>query len=194
MGCNMLRTHNSLIFIVATCVLCLTRSTICIESPSNKEGVIGNGTKLQEKKPIASVGKGVIELNGNKTNKSPPVQQTGKNITSQSAATTVVDNKLPTDSISSSEPSTVGHSQPAVNAGALFRGLYVLGGLSVIALAYMVFRSFGVNKQRPQMIRKYGILAHKQDIEMRPLPLDEDDEDDTTVFDVSGLASSRIHS
>lgn len=38
------------------------------------------------------------------------------------------------------------------------------------------------------MVRKYGILANKQDIEMRPLPLDEEDDDDNIVFDASGLA------
>lgn len=37
------------------------------------------------------------------------------------------------------------------------------------------------------MVRKYGILANKQDIEMRPLPLDEEDDDDNVVFDASGL-------
>lgn len=33
------------------------------------------------------------------------------------------------------------------------------------------------------MIRKYGVLTHRQDVEMRPLPLDEDEDDDTTIFD-----------
>ena len=37
------------------------------------------------------------------------------------------------------------------------------------------------------MIRKYGVLTHRQDVEMRPLPLDEDDEDDTTIFDARNV-------
>ena len=82
----------------------------------------------------------------------------------------------------------------SLNSGALLRGFFVFVGLSVIALAYMLFRSFRLNKNPTQMVRKYGILAHKQDIEMRPLPLDEEDDDDTTVFDVSGLAQSRPQS
>ena len=48
-----------------------------------------------------------------------------------------------------------------------------------------------ITKTRAQMIRKYGILAHRQDVEMRPLPLDEDDEDDTTVFDVSSMSTTH---
>ena len=39
------------------------------------------------------------------------------------------------------------------------------------------------------MIRKYGVLTHRQDVEMRPLPLDEEDDDDTTVFDASNVST-----
>lgn len=35
----------------------------------------------------------------------------------------------------------------------------------------------------PKVVRKYGIKANRSDMEMRPLPLDEDDEEDTVVFD-----------
>ncbi|XP_015119602.1 uncharacterized protein LOC107042884 [Diachasma alloeum] len=80
---------------------------------------------------------------------------------------------------------------PSLNPGALKRAFYVFAGLSVIVLAYLMIRSFGFKKNPAQMVRKYGVLAHKQDIEMRPLPLDEDDEDDTTVFDISGLSPQR---
>jgi hypothetical protein len=44
------------------------------------------------------------------------------------------------------------------------------------------------------MVRKYGVLAHRQDVEMRPLPLDEDDDDDTIVFDASNISSNRLQS
>lgn len=37
------------------------------------------------------------------------------------------------------------------------------------------------------MVRKYGVLTHRQDVEMRPLPLDEEDDEDTTVFDASNV-------
>lgn len=91
------------------------------------------------------------------------------------------------------QPPEVVHST-SLNSGALLRGFYVFVGLTTLALAYMVFRSFRLNKSRTQMVRKYGVLAHKQDMEMRPLPLDEDDEDDTTVFDATGLAPPRPQS
>lgn len=47
---------------------------------------------------------------------------------------------------------------------------------------------YRLRKRPAQMVRKYGVLTNKQDLEMRPLPLDEDDDDETTVFDASGLS------
>ncbi|KAK0169082.1 hypothetical protein PV327_002828 [Microctonus hyperodae] len=76
---------------------------------------------------------------------------------------------------------------PELDSGAVTRAFYVFIGLSVIIVSYMVFRSFRLRSSPAQMVRKYGVLAHKQDIEMRPLPLDDDDDDDTTVFDASKL-------
>ncbi|XP_058790199.1 uncharacterized protein LOC131663683 [Phymastichus coffea] len=84
--------------------------------------------------------------------------------------------------------------RPSVNTGALWRGILVIIGLSVLAVAYLVFRNFRLSKTRAQMVRKYGVLAHRQDVEMRPLPLDEDDEDDTTVFDASNIPVHGLQS
>lgn len=80
----------------------------------------------------------------------------------------------------------------SLNAGALKRGFYVFVGLSVLVMAYIVFRSFRFNKTRAQMVRKYGVLAHRQDVEMRPLPLDEEDDEDTTVFDASNVLTNNV--
>ena len=89
------------------------------------------------------------------------------------------------------EHTTEGHVT-ALTAGALKRGLYVFIGLSVIVMAYIVFRSFRLSKTRAQMVRKYGVLAHRQDVEMRPLPLDEEDDEDTTVFDASNVLANNV--
>lgn len=101
----MQRTRSSLLFFVATCVLCLTRSTICVENPNPKETLVSKGTKLQEEKPVASVSKAVIKLNQNVTNKlSTTEQQTGKNVTSKSKVTTTsLHNKSIEHTLSSSE-------------------------------------------------------------------------------------------
>ena len=80
----------------------------------------------------------------------------------------------------------------ALTTGALKRGIYVFIGLSVIIMAYIVFRSFRLSKTRAQMVRKYGVLAHRQDVEMRPLPLDEEDDEDTTVFDASNVLANNV--
>ncbi|KZC04968.1 PREDICTED: uncharacterized protein LOC107193299 [Dufourea novaeangliae] len=78
-----------------------------------------------------------------------------------------------------------------LNTGTLKRGLYVFVGLSVIVMVYIMFRSLRLSKTRAQMVRKYGILANRQDVEMRPLPLDEEDDEDTTVFDASNVLSNN---
>lgn len=42
------------------------------------------------------------------------------------------------------------------------------------------------------MVRKYGVLTHRQDVEMRPLPLSEEDDEDTTVFDASNVLTNNV--
>lgn len=79
------------------------------------------------------------------------------------------------------------------NAGALVRGFLVFVGLSVLVMAYIVFRSFRLSKTRAQLVRKYGVLTHRQDVEMRPLPLEEEDDEDTTVFDASNVVTNIQH-
>ncbi|KMQ87312.1 hypothetical protein RF55_13433 [Lasius niger] len=79
-----------------------------------------------------------------------------------------------------------------LNAGALVRGFLVFVGLSILVMAYIVFRSFRLSKTRAQLVRKYGVLTHRQDVEMRPLPLEEEDDEDTTVFDASNVMTSNV--
>lgn len=43
---------------------------------------------------------------------------------------------------------------------------------------------------KPLAVRKYGVLTQRTDIEMLPLPLDDEDDDDT-VFDVGNHAGGR---
>ncbi|XP_076764278.1 uncharacterized protein LOC143431437 [Xylocopa sonorina] len=86
----------------------------------------------------------------------------------------------------------VGEGHTTLNAGALKRGFYVFVGLSVLVMAYIAFRRFRFSKTRAQMVRKYGVLAHRQDVEMRPLPLDEEDDEDTTVFDASNVLTNSV--
>jgi hypothetical protein len=49
-----------------------------------------------------------------------------------------------------------------------------------------------LSKTRAQLVRKYGVLAHRQDVEMRPLPLEEEDDEDTTVFDASSVVTTNV--
>lgn len=92
--------------------------------------------------------------------------------------------------IADNETSSEDHT--TFNAGALVRGFLVFVGLSILVMAYIVFRSFRLSKTRAQLVRKYGVLTHRQDVEMRPLPLEEEDDEDTTVFDASNVVTSSI--
>lgn len=97
---------------------------------------------------------------------------------------------IQTTTLMSKEKTEEGH-QTSLNSGALLRGFCVFIGLSILVMAYIVFRNFRLSKTRAQMIRKYGILAHRQDVEMRPLPLEEEDDEDTTVFDASNVLTNN---
>lgn len=89
--------------------------------------------------------------------------------------------------VDTSSESSDGHT--SFNTGALVRGFLVFVGLSILVMAYIVFRSFRLSKTRAQLVRKYGVLTHRQDVEMRPLPLEEEDDEDTTVFDASNITA-----
>lgn len=78
---------------------------------------------------------------------------------------------------------TVGRPQRNLNSGALLRGFSVFVGLSAIVVIYIVIRAISMRRKKTT-IRKYGILTNREDVEMTPLGA-EDDEEDTTLFDVS---------
>jgi len=82
------------------------------------------------------------------------------------------------------------HNQSKLNervqSGALLRGFFVVLGITVLLLIYLGVRMFRLGKSNkpPTMVRKYGILTNRADVEMLPLPLSED-EDDDTVFELN---------
>ncbi|KAL2735213.1 membrane protein FAM174-like [Vespula squamosa] len=118
-------------------------------------------------------------------NEKPPTNITSKSFVEVSNGT------IQTTTLTSKEHITEGHLT-SLNSGALLRGFCVFIGLSILVMAYIVFRSFRFSRTRAQMIRKYGILAHRQDVEMRPLPLEEEDDEDTTVFDASNVLTNNV--
>ncbi|XP_047349778.1 uncharacterized protein LOC124949162 [Vespa velutina] len=117
-------------------------------------------------------------------NEKPPTNITYKPLVEDSNGT------IQTTTLMPKEHTAEGHLT-SLNSGALLRGFCVFIGLSILVMAYIMFRSFRFSKTRAQMIRKYGILAHRQDVEMRPLPLEEEDDEDTTVFDASNVLTNN---
>ncbi|KAK4884572.1 hypothetical protein RN001_000843 [Aquatica leii] len=78
-----------------------------------------------------------------------------------------------------------------LQSGALLRGFYVFLGLSIITVFYFVYRSYRLRhgSQPSTTVKKYGITARRSDMEMRPLELD--DEDDDTLFEVNTSTANR---
>jgi hypothetical protein len=71
-----------------------------------------------------------------------------------------------------------------MESGALLRGVAVVVALTVIVIIYMALKTYCSKRSKPLMVNKYGVRTRRSDIEMTPLPLDEDDEDET-LFEVS---------
>ncbi|XP_066601533.1 membrane protein FAM174 [Prorops nasuta] len=146
------------------------------EQPLHRKSVFRRNTD-------EAVGKNILQQKHLQTMKITNGEVSSANITSK-----LLDNNTKTSNATAvtakGESSTFGRLSE-LNSGALFRGFLVLLGLSAFVIVYIIFRSFRLNKSRAQMIRKYGVLTHRQDVEMRPLPLDEEEEEDTTLFDAT---------
>ncbi|KAF5291340.1 hypothetical protein FQA39_LY03491 [Lamprigera yunnana] len=78
-----------------------------------------------------------------------------------------------------------------LQSGALLRGFYVFLGLSVLTVFYFVYRSYRLRhgSQPSTTVKKYGVTARRSDLEMRPLELDDDDDD--TLFEVNNQNANR---
>ncbi|XP_031828173.1 uncharacterized protein LOC116425098 [Nomia melanderi] len=185
-------------FFVFLLIFLATQSTVCdgnfrINRNAPEQRLIGksvNETSNNVNTHTPSNGQqkehqNVVSLDDTMTN--PENNKTLNNITLKSS----VDNKTTNTTEPRKEHEGIGHPT-TLNTGALKRGIYVFIGLSVLIMAYIMFRNLRLNKTRAQMVRKYGILANRQDVEMRPLPLDEEDDEDTTVFDASNILSNNI--
>ncbi|XP_015221295.1 membrane protein FAM174 isoform X2 [Lepisosteus oculatus] len=61
------------------------------------------------------------------------------------------------------------------------RALYVLVAVSALVIVYFVIRTVKMKKNRKT--RRYGVLDTNLAMEMTPLEQDEDEDDDTTLFD-----------
>ncbi|XP_067001999.2 protein FAM174C [Anabrus simplex] len=80
---------------------------------------------------------------------------------------------------------TIGHMphDAKLSPGAVLRGFYVFVGLGAIVVMYIVVRTIRLRRKKTT-VRKYGILASREDVEMTPLGAEDEDED-TTLFDVN---------
>lgn len=121
-------------------------------------------------------------------------KSSGTNVTNQnnSAATNAPTSATTVDSASTEIKSTspvnsdkgnkyIGNKN--IGTGAVIRGFYVFVGLGAIVVMYIVVRTIRL-KRKKTTVRKYGVLANREDVEMTPLGA-EDDEEESTLFDMT---------
>lgn len=102
--------------------------------------------------------------------------------------------KLDTNTTNSTKPPSKGNvkvtenDSPQIESGTVIRGVLVFVGISMIFILYLGCKTYR-KRNLNVIVRKYGVRTRRSDVEMRPLPLDDDDEDET-VFDVGNLNKS----
>lgn len=82
---------------------------------------------------------------------------------------------------------TVQPSRKIISTGAFIRAFYVFVGVGAIVVMYIVVRTVRLRRKK-STVRKYGILASREDVEMTPLGA-EDEEEDMTLFEMSSHRS-----
>ncbi|XP_050458529.1 membrane protein FAM174B-like isoform X2 [Cataglyphis hispanica] len=176
-----------LIFLLAQTAICdgSFREKRDVTAEDKKKVALVNEINKGVHEPSVRVKQKVAELSSDAKKPATDGNKTQDNITSKSSSDVTVNRTHIVDN----EPS---EDHTTFNTGALVRGFLVFVGLSILVMAYIVFRSFRLSKTRAQLVRKYGVLTHRQDVEMRPLPLEEEDDEDTTVFDASNVVTTNI--
>uniref|UniRef100_A0A1B6KF46 Uncharacterized protein n=1 Tax=Graphocephala atropunctata TaxID=36148 RepID=A0A1B6KF46_9HEMI len=76
-----------------------------------------------------------------------------------------------------------------LNPNAITTGFYILAGLSSLIIVYFIFKAIRL-RRRNYKVRRYGVIASREDVEMTPLE-NEDDDEDSTVFDISMKTHTR---
>jgi hypothetical protein len=74
-----------------------------------------------------------------------------------------------------------------ISTGAFIRAFYVFVGLGAIIVMYIVVRTVRLRRKKTA-VRKYGILASREDVELTPLGAEDEDED-TALFDMTAVKS-----
>ncbi|XP_070150154.1 uncharacterized protein [Polyergus mexicanus] len=179
-------------FFVFLLIFLLAQTAICNGSFQEKRDATAEDKKISlvneetNKEVDKRVQQNVAESSSVAKKPATEGNKTHDNITSKSSQDVTANRTHIVDK----EPS---EDHATFNTGALVRGFLVFVGLSILVMAYIVFRSFRLSKTRAQLVRKYGVLTHRQDVEMRPLPLEEEDDEDTTVFDASNIVTNIQH-
>jgi len=75
----------------------------------------------------------------------------------------------------------------SISTGAFIRAFYVFVGLGAIIVMYIVVRTVRLRRKKTA-VRKYGVLASREDVELTPLGIEDEDED-MALFDMTAVKS-----
>ncbi|KAL1514374.1 hypothetical protein ABEB36_003642 [Hypothenemus hampei] len=176
--------YVSYIIIAFALLLCtgqdIAQQGSLVQLKNNKQtGNLENN--LKEKHPILKASSNTS--NSNSINNNKTVTNTSQHLNTTSPNTR---SQVGND-IVNLEESGIGDS------GAISRAILVFVALSFLFILYVGFQTYRKKKLgRSQMVlRKYGVRTRRSDIEMEPLPLSDDNDDDETLFDLSASRNTN---
>ncbi|CAH1985865.1 unnamed protein product [Acanthoscelides obtectus] len=158
-----------LLFIAILMIQCLVavHSQSLLSLPLNLENVANKNStaKTVDKHPIIQ-----LDLTNNNSKR----QDKNVNIT-QSPNESLNKNTLSEDRV---------HSEDLEESSVLNKFVIVIVALTIVFFIFLAVRTFRAS--RNSIVKKYGVKARRCDVEMEPLPLD--DEEDETIFELGNFA------
>ncbi|CAG9766241.1 unnamed protein product [Ceutorhynchus assimilis] len=126
-------------------------------------------------------------------NKNPPIivldpikdRKINANVTSSTPILNQTANNIPAPNLPKINE-TLEEKTIDIGPGPVARGIIVFVGLALLFICYVGMKTYRRRKQDKSkiMVRKYGVRARRTDVEMEPLSL-SDEEEDETVFDLA---------
>lgn len=163
--------HIQIIFFGVLLTACLCAS----DQNHDQKAPISDNTVAKSLKPK------LAKENGSASTRNATSQSTNSTAPKGDGSVKLSDNKLP-----QANNTIYGFGNKMYKKGTMTRMIYVGMAISGIVVIYFVIRAIRLNRSKGRT-KKYGLLkATATDQEMTPLDVNDDDDDDMTVFELPG--------